>query len=305
MSVGEREHLTSEIAMLEGLLEEISNERVIERKGFESRLRTAQELLEKLPPETRAHRAKLTFRGVPVVESKGIFASFAGKASHAFSEAVAAAIEGLAGRLGAAGPIAGGDRSRLLIVGTATGSFGFEFEVPAEEQLPECESGESTEMAITKIQELFEEASHGEGEKLADLVAEIHPRAVQKAREFLAILRDNSALCALEYQERSFRFGSSRDVLRSIEQLAEDNIKEDEQELTGVLQGILPDARQIELRLPDEDNMVLRIRIGRELGNIESFKHFFDKRVRLKLRVTEVGTRKPRYELISAPESAE
>ncbi|MDR2392263.1 MAG: hypothetical protein LBE84_11375 [Planctomycetota bacterium] len=78
----------SEIAELEALLTLVPPENVLERKSLESRLQTVCSGLEKCGAgDVRPARAKLTFRGRPVVESRGMFADFASKAIGRFSEA--------------------------------------------------------------------------------------------------------------------------------------------------------------------------------------------------------------------------
>jgi len=296
-----RDSLSSEIAQLEDILARVPEQRVIHRSGLLRRLASAREALQTLGDEDRSHTALLTFRGEPVIGNTGIYASFAGKAAHAFSETVATFAEGLAGRLSAmAGPIAGGDRSRLLITGTATGSFGFEFKVPVEEQDPDHGALPGMEIAIAKIQELFEEARRGDSEDLADIVAEVHPRSVKKAREFLDILREHGAWCSLSYGDKPFAFDDLAEVQQTCILLGDDNISESDEAFVGVMDGMLPTARQIELRIADED-LPLRVRIGKDIEDVEALKRFLDKRMRATLRVTRVAGRRPRYELITPP----
>ena len=298
-----RDSLQSEIAQLQDMLARMPQERVIQRSGLTRRLESAEEQLLALGEDSRCHTALLTFRGDPVIGSSGIYASFAGKAAHAFSEAVAAFAEGLAGRLAAMGPIAGGDRSRLLIVGTAKGSFGFEFQVPVEEQMPEHGTPSSMEIAITKIQDLFEEARHGDSETLVDIVAEVHPRSIKKVREFLDVLREHGAWCSLIYAEKPFTFNGISEVQQTCLVLGDDNISEEDKEVVGEMGGILPVARQIELRIVGED-LPLRVRIGKDIQDVEYLKTFLDKELRATLRVTRVAGRKPRYELIAVSSQA-
>ncbi|MBX3178508.1 MAG: hypothetical protein KF886_14195 [Candidatus Hydrogenedentes bacterium] len=302
MNLQERAHLTSEIAMLNDLLSKTPKERVIHRKGFEARLRAVRELLDSAPEQTEAHSGKVLFRGEPIVGTHGMFASFAGRAAHAFSEAVATVTEGLAGTLGNMGPIAGGDRSRLLITGTATGSFGFAFEVPVEPTLPGYDGPGSVALAIPKIQDLFSEASQGEVESLADIVADIHPRAVRKVREFLDVLVEYGAWCSLEYQDRPFAFKDVSEVQETCFLLRDENMAESDTTVVGVMEGILPTARQIELRVPEEE--ILRLRIRREIKDVEALKALMDKRIKVQLHVTRLANRKPRYELTAVPELA-
>lgn len=304
MSTKERSFLVSEIATLEDLIRRVPADRPIHRKGFQARLESVRAELDNLPEPPPHHRGEMLFRGNPVAGSHGIYASFAGEATRAFSEAFTTVREALAGTLGNQGPVAGGDRSKLLITGTATGSFGFTFEVPVEPSLPEHDAPDSTALAVPKILDLLSEASQGEGEGLADIVAEIHPRAVGKVRDFLDVLLNHGAWCRLEYEHRPFVFRDSSEVRQARHALRAENMEESDQELVGVLEGILPTARQIEFRVPGED-APLRLRIHRELIDVGGLKRFMDKTIRVRVHATRLSNRKPRYELLSVVRAPE
>ena len=81
--------LSSEIKELEVLLASIPADALIERMSLEARLSNARKTLATLPLQT-SQKAKLTFRGKPVLGSYGIAADFGSKATGAFSEAFAA-----------------------------------------------------------------------------------------------------------------------------------------------------------------------------------------------------------------------
>ena len=80
MSLREHQFLQSEIATLEGLLSGLSDERVIERLGFEYRLQEARERLQLILSKPQARSLPITFRGDPVEGSNSIDATFASKA---------------------------------------------------------------------------------------------------------------------------------------------------------------------------------------------------------------------------------
>ncbi len=176
------QHLSvvAEIRELEELLTAIPEENVIERMSLEARLQTARDLLAKLPQIREAPKARLTFRGRPVFGSHGISADFGAKAAGAFSDAFAVVAAGLSEGLRHIGPIPNRDRNQLLITGTAIGSFGFEFELPTQSAtlLPEIERAEE---AMQKIENLFRLAAKGSDDDIAEVIDEIHPRAVKKS----------------------------------------------------------------------------------------------------------------------------
>jgi len=169
--------------------------------------------------------------------------------------------------------------------------------------LPGCDDPGSAALAIPKIQDLFVEASQGEDESLADIVADIHPRAVRKVREFLDVLVEYGAWCSLEYQDRPFAFRDISEVRQTCHLLRDENMTESDVSFVGVMEGILPTARQIEFRVPDEE-MPLRLRIRREIKDVDALKKLLDKRIKVQLHVTRLANRKPRYELTAVPELA-
>ena len=140
----QRLSVVSEIHELEELLGAIPEENVIERMSLEARLQASRELLDGLPQESEVPKARLTFRGRPVLGQHGITADFGARAVGAFSDAFATIAAGLTEGLQAMGPIPNRDRNQLLLTGTAVGSFGFEFSLPMcqETLFPDCENAD-------------------------------------------------------------------------------------------------------------------------------------------------------------------
>lgn len=288
--------LKSEITELEALLEQIPVSNVIERMSFESRLQAAKKTLAELPEQIVA-KAKLTFRGEPVLGSYGMAADFGGKAAGAFSEAFTAITAALTDGLRDMGPIPNRDKNQLLITGTAVGSFGFEFELPAE--APDLFSESSRYAALEKIEELFRFAVTGSDDDVAEVIEKVHPRAVKKVYEFLELLVQQKAWCGLEFSDRAFRYSSYEQLKTATERLKDDNIHENEEQFQGELQGVLPSARTFEFRL--QDNSILRGRIDAAFAEPENLnRDWLHKPVNLTLSVIQVGTGRPRYILISA-----
>lgn len=185
--------VSSEIKQLESLLADIPSENVIERIGLEARLESAREAIANVTEYQLVHKARLTFRGRPVFGSHGIAADFASKAAGAFTDVVSAVAAGMAENLRYMGPIPDKQKNQLVITGTAIGSFGFEFELPqpvGEGWFPEPSKAEN---ALYKVQELFRLASDGNDDEIAELVDEIHPRAVKKAADFLNYISQQEA----------------------------------------------------------------------------------------------------------------
>lgn len=223
--------IASELKELEDLLAAIPEGNVIERMSLESRLESARAALAVMPQQI-APKARLTFRGRPVFGSHGIAADFGGKAAGAFSDAFAAVAAGLSEGLRYMGPIPNRDKNQLLITGTAIGSFGFEFELPAQKPslFPETEK---TQEAMAKIETLFRLAAEGTDDEVAEVIDEVHPRAVKKVYEFLELLVQQQAWCGLEFADRCFRYADYEQIKASCERLKSDNIREWEEIYRG------------------------------------------------------------------------
>jgi hypothetical protein len=247
--------LASEVKELESILKAIPAQNLIERIAFEERLASAKEILDKLPAYQHREKARLTFRGRPVIGSHGIAADFGSKAAGAFADAFAAVVAGLNESLRYMGPIPDKAKNQLLITGTAIGSFGFEFELPSQQDdlFPE---NEKTEDALEMMQTLLRVSAEGTDDEVTELVEAIHPRAVKKVAEFLGYLSQQQAWCGLEFKEQFFRYQNIEQLKISAERLQEENIHESDEEYSGEFQGVLPQSRTFEFKLLDQKGIL-------------------------------------------------
>lgn len=293
----EQNVISSEIAELEGILSAMPPSEVIARISFESRLRSARAALQAMANVAMPKRAKLTFRGKPVFGSHGMAADFGAKAAVAFSDAFAAVTAGLGEGLRYMGPIPDKAKNQLLITGTAIGSFGFEFELPPQKTDFFPDAGRTDE-ALEKLQDLLRISSEGSDDAMAELVEEIHPRAVRKVADFLGYLVQQQALCGLEFEDRFFRFDSSDQLAISVERLKEENIREQDQELVGCFAGVLPSSRTFEFNLQDGAPIKGKIALDIEDPDLIN-REWLKKQARVKFGVIQVGQGRPRYTLKS------
>jgi hypothetical protein len=291
--------LSSEITELKSLLAEIPEENVIERMGFEARLESAQKLIAGIREEELAHKARLTFRGKPVFGSHGIAAEFASKAAGAFADAVAVVAVGLTEDLRYLGPIPDKQKNQLLITGTAIGSFGFEFEIPQTGNGVLFPEPSKAENALAKVLELFQLIARGSDDEVAELVDEIHPRAVKKAADFLNYIAQQDAWCGLEFKQRSFRFHDIDQLRASTNRLREDNMFEADETYAGEFQGVLPTSRTFEFKTVDGES-ILRGKVGLDVEDADVLnRDFLHRPVNVTLHVIRVGQGRPRYTLPS------
>ncbi len=300
MNHNEHLALSSEIKQLESVLSNIPQSNVIERISFEERLANAKNILTNLPIPRLGKHARLTFRGTPVFGTHGIAADFAAKASFSFTEAVAAVAAGLSDNLRYMGPIPDKQKNQLLITGTAIGSFGFEFELPAsnsDDQQAMFSEPNTAELALEKVQQLLDFSATGTDDQVAELVDEIHPRAVRKVYDFLESLLQEDAWCGLEFKDEQFKYTDIQQLQTSVNRLKEDNIHESLGEFSGEFQGILPSSRNFEFKCIGGGE-VIRGKIGADINDADILnRDYLHKPVTASLNVVQVGQGRPRYTL--------
>lgn len=302
MNVHDYRFLLSEQATLKRLIDQTSPGNGIGRMSLQARLRKVEEELKAYEGYSpRVVNARLTFRGKPVVERRGINADFGADAAKAFAESVTRIGAGWRSPLPASGRIPNAGEYQLLITGTATGSFGFQLEDAAQQP---ALKGQSTpvELAIKKVKEILE-ASVATDEELLEAIADTDRRALDSVQAFLKKMADSEAMCALEFQGDEFRFRDTTQVRRSENRLSNDNIQEDEVALSGQFQGFLPHSRRAEFLLSATDADFLQDAIGTVVsGRVEpavddtvSINEILNQDVTIDARTRRVGQGRPRY----------
>lgn len=302
MNIHNYRFLLSERGTLKRLISNSPASDVIGRTSLGYRLRQVEEELEAYKGYSpRLVNARLTFRGKPVVGSRGMNANFAAETVDAFARSVARVGAGWRAPLPATGPIPDSAEFQLLITGMATGSLGFQLEDAAQQPALE---GQDTpvELAIRKVKEILE-ASLKTDDKLSEAIADTDRRALQSIRAFLKRMADNDAVCALEFQGDEFRFRDVAQVRRSENRLSDDNIREDDVVLGGYFEGFLPKSRRAEFFLAETGADFLRevvetIISGRVLPGVDetvNINGILHQDVTVNARVRRVGEGRPRY----------
>jgi hypothetical protein len=300
MNRSDKYQLLAQRSALEKMIAETHPDEVLDLKSLQTRLVFVNQQISKLPVDERLPaKAKLTFRGRPVVGSHGIFAEFGLSATKAFADAVSMVAAGLSSPLASTGPIPNRDQNQLLITNTATGSFGFELEEHGNEELPLA--GESTvSAALKKTQELLA-GSLGSDDELAEAATGTDPRAVAAVRAFLDTLTTNEAVCAVEMGDYTFRFKDVGEVRRSWERLGQDNLREEVLTVEGEFQGVLPKRRTFEFKLTDSGDVIVG-KIGATINDPDVLNNHLHTLVKLGLLTIRVGGGRPRYLLEKLPE---
>ena len=294
MNIREYHQLQAERTTLDDLLERLPPENVIERTGLEFRKKEVEEALASRPePSRNPTRVCLTFRGKPIAGSHGIFADFGAEAVQAFTNMVATMGASQHAPLGSRGAIPNREEYRLLITGTASGSFGFELEEARYDLFPESSPVES---AIVQTMTILE-ATVGADEVLANAVSEADPRALEALRGFLETMADQDAVCTVEFNDDVFRFVDVGQVRRSESRLSPENIHEEVREITGRIIGVLPFRRTFEF-LEDETGELISGRIDRAIEDAAEIDQFLNRSLKIRVDSKQVGTARPRYVLL-------
>lgn len=303
MNRAQRVQLEAEARDLESRLKALSPARIIEIRSLQHRLSEVSALLSEASNKGREPAsARLTFSGAPVINSYGVNADFGTEATHAFVEAVVAAAAAEEGPLAPRGRIPNLDQNRLLITGTALGSFGFELEESATSE-PVGEEGTPVARALVEIRQVLE-SSVGTDEQLTETVAATDGRALRKIRDFLLKLSQSEAVCELDVGGRKFKFDDVEQVRRAADRLGEQNVQQIEEKLVGAFTGILPNIRRFEFRnqLTDE---VFSGQIAPEAGKLEQLEglnEHLNVETTIRVLTTRVGTGRARYALLEIPE---
>jgi len=291
--------LSSERNMLIDMLDKIPLENVIDRFSLENRLEEVQCQLENINKYHVFKKARLTFRGKPVIGSEAISANFAAKVTKYFSDAINAVSAGLTGDVNFKGRIPDSDLNQLMITGMAVGSFGFEFELPRPDTSDFFPEQSIVEKAVDDIRELFEISANGSDDDLSDIVEEIHPRAVLKIYEFLKYLDDQDARCGLEFDNKFFRFDNKDQLSNALKRINKENISETIITLQGVFKGVLPVSRTFEFK-KNEEKYIIKGKISLELIDPDVInREWLNKGVEVKFTKVTVGESKPKYILKS------
>lgn len=299
--------LLAQRSALEDMLASTPEDDIISRGSLRARLAAVEKAVAEageLAPEPV--RACLTFSGAPVVAAHGIQADFGAKAISDFGNALAAVAASLSAPLAATGPIPNREQARLMITGTAVGSFGFELEeYRTEQQSFGLEGISAVQDALERVLDLLSGTTAEDEEDLADAAAELDQRALDKVRTFVQTLADNDALCTLRQRNRAFRFTSPGEVRTSLDRLRRDNLHEETLTVVGELQGLLTKSRTFQFDTGDNLGVITG-KVAPSVGGIEQIsRKMIFRQVRVSLLRKQIGSGRPRYLMISAPKPAE
>ena len=305
MNLHEYRHLQAERDTLASFLAELPEESVIERMSLEARKEKIEQMIASwTPPSREPVRARLTFRGKPIMDAHGIFADFGAEAIKAFTAAVAAIGTSQKVPLEGHGRLPNRGDYQLLITDTALGSFGFELEeAPHAKSFSEAPHADffrgvsPVESAIKQTMSILE-ATVGTDEMLTDAVANADPRALKLLRTFLKKMAAQDAVCTLEFKDAVFHFSDVGQVRQSESHLSRNHIYEEERKFSGHFRGVLPTQRTFEF-LNENNGEVISGKIDFAIKDVAIINDVLNRPANIRVRSRRVGTARERHVLLA------
>lgn len=296
MSTSELKELEGQKRFLVSQIDKMPAGASLTKRSLESRLKSVEAAIARLPRAVREPaKILVTFKGKPVLGTHGVVAQFGADAARAFTDAVAAVSAALQSPLRASGPIP--ERNRLLITGTALGSFGFEFEEITSGEVQEGTSVVAT--ALEKTQALIAKSVEGTDDELADAVGTLEPRALAKIRDFVRVLSENDATCAIQREGIRFSFLDGLAIEKSLQRLNADNVREVSLDIVGVFIGVMPVHRTFEFREEGQQDVIYG-KISTLIDEPGLLTGHWGNRFRIQVVKTQVGNGNPTYTLLRA-----
>ena len=239
----EQDRTRADLASVEALLAQLSDEDVMMRLGLESRRDELIAAIQDIDAqEEHTASAALFFGGRPVASNRGIESEFGGIAVYKFQDLVAKLFAREVRGLGQRGVVPDKDAARLHITNVVRGSFGFLLEeIEPQHQFVKT----ALKSAVDDASRLLLAFAEPNDEKFQEAVEAVDNRIVSTAREFFDLMRDSGATLRLVAGELDNSFGPQA-VARAAERADTTQVEEAEETTEGQLGGFLPDAHLFE-----------------------------------------------------------
>lgn len=239
----------------------------------------------------------LFFAGGPVVGSRGIDATFAGKTVGLFQDLVSKqfAMEEV-GELGRRGPVALQPNSDLLVTNVVRGSVGLLLE---EADQNDAFADTQLKVVVDHVIDTMAAAAAPAPDAFEQALEGMAPRFLTALGDFFELMDEQRALLRVVESERELEFNTDA-IGRGRERARAAHIDEEEHdELVGKI-FILPDSRRFELRIIDGEppitGTVAREFARRDLESLLAAGNAIGERwrVRIRTRTLTRPTRAPR-----------
>lgn len=225
-----RQFLEASLAETNSLLEQLSERRLVERMGLNARKREIVTELERLRRCGTSANVILSFDGDPVAGAPGIDADFAGEALREFQKFVSVVDAAKTTQVRDTGPIPRRESSRLRIVDTVLGSFGFELQEVDNPLFPSSMSD-----SVKSATRLLAAAGQGDDEFL-NLAEVLAPRVQQTLGSFLNVVKSAHAVCKVVADDTEATLDAPR-VDAAVERVTTINIEEVQERYSGKFGG--------------------------------------------------------------------
>lgn len=300
--------LESELAAIEAMIDEGEEADPLGTLSLRERAADVRLQLDLLGAEKHHADVTLLFYGRPVDGSKGIDAEFAGKALQSYQAALSKHMNSMAGRaLGRRGPVPERKLSRMNIVDVVHGSFGFQLEEDNDELEMFDTSLRDAVHAISGILNDIASPSEADFERV---IEEIDSRTFLSVKSLIELLRNEDARFRIVEDDVDQEFDRVK-IERAYERVESTEVTENEEQIAGVLVGILPVARRFEFHLEGTKEIISGPIDGRLstdfLERIENDEQFVGRHWRAAVRIRTVrrpdGREKTEYTLIGLIEA--
>lgn len=241
-------HLRADLNTAQQMLKgSIESDDYMGKIQFESRVKELQSEIQKLAssPDGKAS-ITLFFDGAPVIGSRAISASFAGKMLKYFQELISkdSAIANL-GNIGERGSVPDLKLNQLMITGLAHGSFGFTLEEVSDfGEILETNLSTSIKSVENKICILAAEQE----KEFLEIVESIEARELLTLRNFFGTLAGEHATMRIVDSQKEFNLDEAG-IHRARERIDKTTIEENDTLLACEILGILPEHKKFEARL--------------------------------------------------------
>ncbi len=185
------------------------------------------------------------FGGNPVLGSKGIAAEFAGLALEKFQNLISKTFATTeVGTLGERGKIPFKAQSELMVTGLARGSFGFVLDEMSDQT--EHEASALTHV-IDKATHLIRDTAAQDDAVFESLIEELDARTLLALKEMFSNLDSNKATLRVVEGDLDITLDKYA-VHRGKVRTEATSIDEETTEISGILEGLLPEHRKFEIR---------------------------------------------------------
>lgn len=245
-----RQYVEADIAKLDELLSKIPERRVLERIGLESR---RAELMTELAAMSRAATSAnviLSFSGAPVEDAPGIDAEFAGAALIEFQDFVSVVDAAKTKAIRDTGRIPDKGASRLRVVGTVHGSFGFELQ-----EIDNPLFASSLSDSVKSATRLISASGQGDDEFIEAVSDVDYARVQTKLTAFLKVLKSAHAECKIVAEDTAAMLDVPH-VEAAVERVTTTRIEEVEEHYEGKFAGVTLDSRHFDHVINDLGDVI-------------------------------------------------